>query len=237
VLLESLYGKNKTVIDIGCGNGMFTKTIADKFESIASIDVNEKRIRNLRDYCAERGIRNISVEKMDAHALSYGDGRFDVAIFFRSVDHIPDYTLALAEAYRVLKRGGGIDVLVADTRSSSPAIEALWALRDFEDDLQDLLGVGEGMCEVKSVDIAALEVELVDAGFRDIREEVAESGEDMAKEYFLRIKGKSIELLAILEARDGRRYEEKLGECEGLLRRIEEDGIGLRPTVEFLGVK
>lgn len=237
MLLESLYGMNKTVIDVGCGNGMFTRTIADEFESIVSIDVNEKRIRNLRACCEERGIRNVAVEKMDARELAYGDGRFDVAVFFRSADHIPDYSRALAEAYRVLKRGGAIDVVVADTRVASPSIEALWALRDFEDDLQDLLGVGEGMCEVKSVDIAVLEAALVDAGFRSIREEVAESGEEMAKEYFSRIKGKSLELLAILGERDGRLYEEKLGEYEGLLRRIEEEGIGLRPTVEFLGAK
>jgi 2-polyprenyl-3-methyl-5-hydroxy-6-metoxy-1,4-benzoquinol methylase len=51
MLFDDGIKKNGLVIDIGCGNGIFTRKIANSFRSITSIDINQIRIDNLKKYC------------------------------------------------------------------------------------------------------------------------------------------------------------------------------------------
>jgi ubiquinone/menaquinone biosynthesis C-methylase UbiE len=122
MLFDDVIIKNGLVIDIGCGNGIFTRRIANSFSSITSIDINQIRIDNLKKYCLDNGIGNIHPIKMSAYSIDYPDNEFDLAVLYRSVDHIPEYNKALYEAYRVVKQGGQIYINVADTRAITPAI-------------------------------------------------------------------------------------------------------------------
>jgi ubiquinone/menaquinone biosynthesis C-methylase UbiE len=70
---------------------------------------------------------------MSAYSIYFPNNEFDLAVFYRSVDHIPGYQKALYEAYRVVRQSGQIYIDVADTRAITPAIRATDDLRAYED--------------------------------------------------------------------------------------------------------
>ena len=55
---------------------------------------------------------------MNAQALEFPPESFDAVVMLESLEHIPDYTMALREAYRVLRPGGLI--FIQSTRCDTP---------------------------------------------------------------------------------------------------------------------
>jgi ubiquinone/menaquinone biosynthesis C-methylase UbiE len=129
MLIETLYSKEKRVIDIGCGEGALTKAIAVEFREIVAIDVNSKRLSRLAKSLEASGATNVKLREMDARRLEFADSSFDLAIFNRSLDHIDGYELALREAHRILMRGGGVFITLADPEADDPGIHSLFARR------------------------------------------------------------------------------------------------------------
>jgi SAM-dependent methyltransferase len=60
---------------------------------------------------------NVAFPEVDMQKLPYGDEEFDVVISDQVIAHLPDPRQALAESFRVLKRGG---VGIHTTRASGP---------------------------------------------------------------------------------------------------------------------
>ncbi len=237
MLYEDLYDEGKDVVDIGCGNGLFTRNVAAKFGTVTSIDINPARVANLAAYCAEHGIGNVRAVVMDAHRLEFPDDSFDAALLYRAVDHIPEYRAALSEACRVLALGGTVYVNVQDTRRDTVAIRNMDALRAFEDELYVLLGIGDGMCEVVPVDIEMLKRDIASAGFEAMRDNVVENEEGQAETYFRRIVDKTEELLGMMRERLPERYEDKRRAFASLFRQAASEGVDLRPTFEAIARK
>jgi len=237
MLFDRLKNKEVKVIDIGCGNGLFTRAIASSFKTIISIDINTKRVNNLEQFCIGNGINNVYVQEMNAYNILFADSEFDLAVFYRSIDHIPDYRRALCEANRVLKRKGQIYINIADVRRKTEAIKTMDALRDFEDELFDYLGTSEGMCEIKPISIMEIKGELEGLGFENIQEQVNENEEAQNEAYYQRGKEKIEELLRDIKTRKNERYDEFVEKYHNLEREKERTGIEIRPTVEIVGEK
>ena len=111
--LDSL--ENKTILEIGCGNGVQTKYILDKFnpKSIAGIDLNEENIRIANQEKDREKMKNIHFFVDDAQQLSkFKENSIDVIINIESAFHYPDKPLFLKQLFRVLKPGGHF--LIAD---------------------------------------------------------------------------------------------------------------------------
>jgi ubiquinone/menaquinone biosynthesis C-methylase UbiE len=236
MLLDELYFKEK-VIDIGCGNGIFTRKVAGKYNSIVSIDINKKRIENLITYCKENGIKNVIVKEMDAKRIEYQDNEFDLAIFYRSLDHISEYHSTLKEAYRVLKKGGVIDINVADTRIITKPVQVLDSLRNFEDSLFDIVKTGEGICEIQPILIEKVKTELQGIGFMEITEKIVQNESSYETEYYERITKKIEELLLSIKEASPELYNKMNAEYENHSKEVKKHDIGLRNTVEIVGIK
>jgi ubiquinone/menaquinone biosynthesis C-methylase UbiE len=237
MLFDDVIKKNGLVIDIGCGNGIFTKKIANSFSSITSIDINQLRIDNLKKYCLDNQVKNIYPIKMSAYSIDFPDNEFDLAVLYRSVDHIPEYNKALHEAYRVVKQSGQIYINVADTRAITPAIRATDDLRAYEDNLFDYLGIGEGMCEIRPISIEGLKNELYEIGFTNIHENVLETDNQKVNDYYCNIKANITEMLGRIEAKDQDKHKEYLAGYENVMENIGKYGIGIRNYVEIVGEK
>lgn len=52
----------KSAIDIGCGNGVYTKILAEKVDKVIAYDISESLIQQAVDYIKELAITNISFE-------------------------------------------------------------------------------------------------------------------------------------------------------------------------------
>lgn len=90
---------NKTILDVGCGNGEVVKHIAAKYKPKMVIGI---------DPCCneeERG-DNYILGNGDAERMNFEDDSFDIVYSQAAFEHIKDIQAALSEIKRVLKPAG-----------------------------------------------------------------------------------------------------------------------------------
>ena len=97
-------------LDIGCGEGKFTRGIAAFIGEVAGVDVKEKSIAKAQAAAQGEGVR-VDFRVESGESLPWADGYFDVVIFSNSLHHMPDAGKALREAGRALKAGGHLYVM------------------------------------------------------------------------------------------------------------------------------
>lgn len=92
------------VLELGCGSGDFTKTLAGIRARITAVDISPNLIE-----CARKKVPNANVtfKVENAYDLNYADGSFD-AVIGNSILHHLEMDQAFREIRRVLKRGKGI---------------------------------------------------------------------------------------------------------------------------------
>jgi 2-polyprenyl-3-methyl-5-hydroxy-6-metoxy-1,4-benzoquinol methylase len=96
-------GKNLTVLDVGCGDGLLSEPIANRGNTVASID--------LPTIVKVAQKRHVSwVLAGDAEKLAFADGSFDVVLASEVVEHLWNPHGFFDEAYRVLKSDGWLIV-------------------------------------------------------------------------------------------------------------------------------
>lgn len=97
-------------IDIGCGEGKFTRALSAHFDEVHGADIKDKSLEKAR---AAAQAENSDVRFINASgdALPFSAGHFDAVIFSNSLHHMPDPVTALAEAARVLKQDGVLYVM------------------------------------------------------------------------------------------------------------------------------
>lgn len=101
--------KDKSILDLGCGNGTVAFYLAQKFdtEKIVGVDLNKNNVEIAK---AEKQRRDVSVVDFvndDAQDLKrFEDESFDYILNIESAFHYPDKHLFLKELQRVLKPGG-----------------------------------------------------------------------------------------------------------------------------------
>lgn len=107
---QLLAGAHGRALDLGCGNGKFTRLLAGLFTEVSGIDVKAGKIEEAKAAASEAGI-TIDFRVASAEAIPYPDASFDAVAFSNSLHHIPHPDLALAEAVRVLKPSGMLYVM------------------------------------------------------------------------------------------------------------------------------
>ena len=99
-------------IDVGCGDGFFTKLLAEIQSEVTGIDNSDAYLKEARDSSGNVG--NIHFMKGDVGKLPLKDGAVDVVWSAHSMHSYPDIKKALQEFRRVLRPGGLLAVLESD---------------------------------------------------------------------------------------------------------------------------
>lgn len=99
----SQIGKEKKVLDIGCGAGMLTNALAKEGHAVYGIDLSEKSLEVAKKYDESR---LVIYETANAYALPFPDEEFDVVCAMDVLEHVENPALLISEASRVLKKGG-----------------------------------------------------------------------------------------------------------------------------------
>ncbi len=123
----------REVLDVGCGTGSFTRTLASylgQWRTIVGIDPDKDSIDEARrltgDYGATPGSdAGVRYRVMSAFEMPWADARFDLVCISNTLHHLADPTAVLREMVRVARPGAALVVqeLVSDALSDSEVNE------------------------------------------------------------------------------------------------------------------
>ncbi|MBN2487222.1 MAG: class I SAM-dependent methyltransferase [Bacteroidales bacterium] len=110
--LKKHLSENKNLgktLELGCGDGVFTQTIASNSEKVVATDWSEEMLQ----VTGQRFINhtNIEVKKENCLGLSFSDNSFDTVFMANLLHIVPTPEKALEECKRVLKPGGSLIIL------------------------------------------------------------------------------------------------------------------------------
>ncbi|MEW5983199.1 MAG: metalloregulator ArsR/SmtB family transcription factor [Acidobacteriota bacterium] len=102
------------IADLGCGEGYLAVEAAAWARRVVAIDRSSAVLRSARALAARRGVTNITWKKGEIERVPLPDASVDVALLSQALHHAAHPEIAVAEAARIVRRGGR--VLVLDLR-------------------------------------------------------------------------------------------------------------------------
>ncbi len=109
-MMERLGGKltGLRVLEIGCGRGVGTKIILERFEAgeVHAFDLDPDMVRLARERLARYPADRVRLFVGDAENIEATDESFDAVVDFGIIHHCPNWQRTVAEVRRVLKPGG-----------------------------------------------------------------------------------------------------------------------------------
>lgn len=100
--------KSKTVLDVGCGGGILSESIAEKGAKVTGIDLGEKALKVAQLHSLESGVavdyRLISVEDLAEEQPA----SFDVVTCLEMLEHVPDPASVVAACAKLVRSGGHV---------------------------------------------------------------------------------------------------------------------------------
>ena len=109
VLTELADPAGRDVVDIGCGQGGLVRELSALGARVTGVEISEEMLGAARD---RDGAAGAAYAVGTAQALPLADASVDVAVFMRTLHHVPvdELAAALSEARRVLRPGGMVYV-------------------------------------------------------------------------------------------------------------------------------
>lgn len=105
--LAPLAGKN--VLDIGCGGGILSDSMARKGANVLGIDLSAKALRVAQLHALEAGTANVQYEEISAEALALErPAEFDVVTCMEMLEHVPDPSSVVKACSTLVKPGGWV---------------------------------------------------------------------------------------------------------------------------------
>lgn len=93
--------KNKKVLDLGCGPGLYAKILTEKEAKVKGIDISEKMIE-----LAKKETPKAEFKQGDSENLPYKNKEFDIVVAPLVIGHLKSWDKTLEEIKRVLKKNG-----------------------------------------------------------------------------------------------------------------------------------
>lgn len=101
--------KGKTVLDSGCGTGIFSIIFANRgVGKVTGIDISEGSLGTARSLKKKFGLSNAEFRREDMLHLPFESESFDIVWAWGTVHHTTDPLGAITELDRVLKKGGSL---------------------------------------------------------------------------------------------------------------------------------
>lgn len=107
--LLSLLDDRWTVADLGCGTGKITELIAPFVGRVIAIDDSAAMLAAARRRLS--ALENVEIRSGALESVPLDDGSVDVALVFLALHYVAEPEKAIAEAARVLRRGGRLVVV------------------------------------------------------------------------------------------------------------------------------
>jgi len=98
--------KGERLLDVGCGDGTYTRRFAEGWEHVTAVDVEPARLIDFRTEIAGTELDRIVVRQMPAEQLDLPNDAFDTVTTIEVLEHVQDLDLTISEIHRVLQPGG-----------------------------------------------------------------------------------------------------------------------------------
>ena len=108
------------VLEVGVGTGI-NAPMYPRDCAVTGIDLSAPMLEKARDRVARKDLRNVRLLEMDAAAMKFGDGAFDIVYAPYLISVVPDPIAVAREMRRVCRRGGRI-IFLNHFRSPNPAL-------------------------------------------------------------------------------------------------------------------
>jgi len=125
------HAQGSFILDLGCGVGDGTAFLSQQHGWHAvGVDIAPDAVYFARH---QHGTSGVSFAQMDVQRLGFANGCFDSIVSVEVIEHIPNPDGYLAEAARVLRKGGLFMLTTPNRLRSSPTPNSLWPehLREF----------------------------------------------------------------------------------------------------------
>ncbi len=97
--------RGKTVVDIGCGGGLFAEEFARLGAQVIGVDPSTASLATARSHAAAAGL-SIDYREGSGERLPLDDASVDIACCVDVLEHVTDLDAVIGETGRVLRPGG-----------------------------------------------------------------------------------------------------------------------------------
>ncbi len=99
----------KTVLDVGCGGGILSDSMARKGAQVTGIDLSTKALRVAQLHALEAGTANVQYREVSAEALAAeAPASYDVVTCMEMLEHVPDPASVVRACSQLVKPGGWV---------------------------------------------------------------------------------------------------------------------------------
>lgn len=99
----------KQVLDVGCGGGILSDSMARKGATVTGIDLSSKALKVAQLHALEAGTPNVTYREVAAEALAAErPGSFDVVTCMEMLEHVPDPASVVRACATLVKPGGWV---------------------------------------------------------------------------------------------------------------------------------
>lgn len=98
----------KKVVDVGCGGGILSESMAERGAEVTGIDLGEKALKVAKLHLLESG-RKVDYRLISAESLTAEmPGQFDVVTCMEMLEHVPDPASVVRACATLVKPGGHV---------------------------------------------------------------------------------------------------------------------------------
>ena len=99
----------KTVLDVGCGGGILSDSMARKGAQVTGVDLSTKALRVAQLHALEAGTANVQYREVSAEALAVeAPASYDVVTCMEMLEHVPDPASVVRACSQLVKPGGWV---------------------------------------------------------------------------------------------------------------------------------
>ena len=98
----------KKVLDVGCGGGILSESMARRGAEVTGIDMGEAPLNVAKLHCLESGVK-VDYRRMTAEELAEEEpGTYDVVTCLEMLEHVPEPASVIKALYKLVKPGGQV---------------------------------------------------------------------------------------------------------------------------------